>query len=334
MRIDLDTGHYTIPYGAYLAHANLPLRGDYDAMLRHCFSIYVSEDEREELFDRICLAALEAAWREGWECSREYRVSDGRGSFVWVRSRFFFTRSGGKRLCYKTISDVTENRRDREGGRLAALYDFALRDEPGEIYEINLTRRSFRTLRRNPLFLPLPDQGSLDFLRAEAGAMMHPEDRARFAGFLTLADAARDGEPLCEKFRCRWRDGEYYWVAVNVLAVEESEEKVRLACVMAAKGAAGALASPVPTRGGPGAAPMRSAAASSWNRPVARSSTSTPPRTSTMRPIWGRFSTATRIRGGCRTCCVPSWSIPPTGSFSKNSTRPCVPGRRPKPPCA
>ncbi len=252
MRIDLDTGHYTIPYGAYLAHANLPLRGDYDAMLRHCFSIYVSEDERDGLFDRVCLAALDAGWREGGERSCEYRVSDGKGSFVWVRSRFFFTRLGGKRLSYKTISDVTENRRDREGGRLAALYDFALRDEPGEIYEINLTRQSFRTLRRNPLFQPLPDQGSLDFLRAEAGAMMHPEDRARFAGFLTLADAARDGEPFCEKFRCRWRDGEYYWVAVNVLAVEEGEERVRLACVMAAEGRGGRNGLSCPNEGRPG----------------------------------------------------------------------------------
>lgn len=235
MRIDLDTGHYTIPYGAYLAHADLPLRGDYDTVMEHCLSVYVPEGEREALMERVRLSALDEAWREGAERSCEYRAADGKGSYVWVRSRFFFTRSGGKRLCYKTISDVTENRRDREGGRLAALYDFALRDEPGEIYEINLTRRTFRTLRRNPLFLPLPDEGSLDFLRAETGGMMHPEDRARFAGFMTRADDARDGEPLCEKFRCRLRDGSYHWAAVNVLPVE-GDERVRLACVMAADG--------------------------------------------------------------------------------------------------
>lgn len=64
-----------------------------------------------------------------------------------IQSRFFFATSGRSRLCYSTITDITEKRHERERSRVALLYDFALSEESGEIYECNLTRNTFRIIR-------------------------------------------------------------------------------------------------------------------------------------------------------------------------------------------
>lgn len=230
LRIDLETGRYTVPYGAYLANADVPVRGFYDETMSRCFASYVYEEDREVLRG-MNLDALRREWEEGREFSLEYRVRRLKGEVGWVCSRFLFVRAGGERLCYLTVSDVTEKRDHLERSRIAALYDFTLRDAPGEIYEINFTRGRFRALRRNPLFLPLPDEGGLDFLRAAVRDMLHPDDLERYEAFLERACACSSSDSLCEEYRCRWLDGDYHWVSFNVLTVDDPE-KVQLVCVM------------------------------------------------------------------------------------------------------
>lgn len=57
------------------------------------------------------------------------------------------------------------------------MYDFALSEESGEIYECNLTRNTFRIIRHSSgTFLPLPDEGRLDDLKAMVReSMIHPK---------------------------------------------------------------------------------------------------------------------------------------------------------------
>ena len=139
----------------------------------------------------------------------EYRAKMSAGGTRWIQSRFFFATSGRSRLCYSTITDITETRHERERSRVALLYDFALSEESGEIYECNLTRNTFRIIRHSSgTFLPLPDEGRLDDLKAMVReSMIHPEDLERYDRVVANARSLRlnDGV-LKEDFRCLWRD--------------------------------------------------------------------------------------------------------------------------------
>ena len=126
------------------------------------------------------------------------------------------------------MADVYKRQRhERERSRVALLYDFALSEESGEIYECNLTRNTFRIIRHSSgTFLPLPDEGRLDDLKAMVReSMIHPEDLERYDRVVANARSLRlnDGV-LKEDFRCLWRDDSYHWVTANVLCVEDADK--------------------------------------------------------------------------------------------------------------
>ena len=102
-----------------------------------------------------------------------------------------------------------------------------LSEESGEIYECNLTRNTFRIIRHSSgTFLPLPDEGRLDDLKAMVReSMIHPEDLERYDRVVANARSLRlnDGV-LKEDFRCLWRDDSYHWITVNVLCVEDADK--------------------------------------------------------------------------------------------------------------
>ena len=228
LRIDLDTGLYTVPYGEFLARKKIPSQGDYEAMLKEAVRSNIVAEDSEDVYALCRIENLRQVFEsDKRELLCEYRAKMSAGGTRWIQSRFFFATSGRSRLCYSTITDITETRHERERSRVALLYDFALSEESGEIYECNLTRNTFRIIRHSSgTFLPLPDEGRLDDLKAMVReSMIHPEDLERYDRVVANARSLRlnDGV-LKEDFRCLWRDNSYHWVTVNVLCVEDADK--------------------------------------------------------------------------------------------------------------
>lgn len=228
LRIDLDSGVYTVPYGEFLARNKIPSQGDYEAVLKDAVRSNIVPEDGEDVYALCRIENLRLAFEsDKRELVCEYRAKTSERGNRWIRSLFFFTTSGRTRLCYNTISDITDIRHERERSRIALLYDFALREESGEIYECNLTRNTFRIIRHsNGTFLPLPDEGKLDDLKGMVReSMIHPEDQKRYDGLVTRAGSLRLNEgALKEDFRCLWQDGSYHWVTASVLCVEDPDK--------------------------------------------------------------------------------------------------------------
>ena len=234
LRIDLDSGQYHIRYGAHAVSARLPSTGLYEQMLGGALLHPVLPEDKTMLRKNLGLAQLRAACGRGEDVlSCEYRVRRTSGEILWIESRFHFLRNGGQNLAYNVISDVTESRKQREQIRIAEIYAFTLQDTSDEIYELDMERGRYQTIRSSgDEFLPLPPEGTLEELqRAVRDGMIHPGDRERFDRFHYRAREARNGKPGREDFRCLWRDGAYHSVSISVPPVKGSD-RIFLACVM------------------------------------------------------------------------------------------------------
>lgn len=150
-----------MPYGEFLARKKIPSQGDYEAMLKEAVRSNIVAEDSEDVYALCRIENLRQVFEsDKRELLCEYRAKMSAGGTRWIQSRFFFATSGRSRLCYSTITDITETRHERERSRVALLYDFALSEESGEIYECNLTRNTFRIIRHSSgTFLPLPDEG-------------------------------------------------------------------------------------------------------------------------------------------------------------------------------
>lgn len=234
LRIDLDSGQYHIRYGAHAVSSRLPSAGPYEQVLSDDLLHPVLPEDKTMLREKLGLAQLRAACARGEEVlSREYRVRRTSGETLWIESRFHFLRNEGLNLAYNVISDITESRRQREQVRIAEIYTFTLQDTSDEIYELDMERGRYQTIRSSgDEFLPLPPEGTVEELQCAArDGMIHPDDRERFDRFHYRAREARNGKLSRDEFRCLWRDGAYHWVSISVLPVSASG-KVFLVCVM------------------------------------------------------------------------------------------------------
>ena len=227
LRIDLDTGHYTIPYGAYLTDDRIPVRGMFEDVLHNALAGPIHPADRDRVRQRLSLESLRAAFEKGGASFSEvYCVTRSDGTSLWIESRFFFTQSGRTRLAYNTINDVTESRRERERCRVAEFYDLVLEEDSGGIYEVDLTRDAFRTIRpTGSLFAPPPKAGEASLLRgALRNILPHAEERDRFDDLHARAGLLETHDPvLRDEFRCLGRDGAEHWIAINILRVADPD---------------------------------------------------------------------------------------------------------------
>ena len=227
LRIDLDTGHYTIPYGAYLPDERVPVRGMFEDILQNALSEAIHPNDRERVRKRLNLESLREAFDKGGATFSEvYCVNRPDGASLWIESRFFFTQSGRTRLAYNTLSDVTESRRERERGRVAEFYDLVLEEDSGGVYEVDLTRDAYRTIRPSGnLFAPPPEAGEASLLRKTVRNILpHAEELDRFDALHDRACRLEPRDPvLRDEFRCLGRDGAEHWIAINVLRLEDPD---------------------------------------------------------------------------------------------------------------
>lgn len=102
-------------------------------------------------------------------------------------------------------------------------YDAALRCTYDELYELNLTRNTYRVIYHDPeKYASPPMEGSLGgALSKAARQMVHPDDRARFLAFfdpffkdMHLKDCAR-GE-----FRILRKDGQFQWSLILAVPMD------------------------------------------------------------------------------------------------------------------
>ncbi len=234
LRIDLDSGQYHIRYGAHAVSARVRSSAPYEELLGDTLFRHVLPEDREMVRGRLGLGRLRAACERGEEqLSCEYRVCRTSGTVLWIESLFYFLRSNGRRLAYNVIFDITESRKQREQSRIAELYAFTLQDTSDEIYELDMERGRYQTIRTSGGgFLPLPPEGPVEELqRAARDGMIHADERKRFDQFHYRARQAKHGKPSRDEFRCLWKDGRYHWVSISVLPIGGSG-KTFLVCVM------------------------------------------------------------------------------------------------------
>ena len=234
LRVDLDTGVYDIRYGGHIVRASIPVHGQYETLLRRDLRDVLVPDDRDHVLataDRQRL--LEQFEREEEPPSCEYRIFGEEGRLRWVDVQYRFVRDAGRRLVYVLLNDITEDRKQQEQLRVAELYSFMLRDCSDEIYELNMARNRYRTLRSDEKTLPLlPSEGTVDQLQSTVrDNLIHPDERRRFDEFHFRSRAVGNEKPCSDEFRCRGRDGAYRWVSINVLPVKHPD-RLFLVCVM------------------------------------------------------------------------------------------------------
>ncbi len=234
LRVDLDTGIYDIRYGAHAVRASIPVRGQYETLLRRDLRDVLVPDDRDHVLataDRQRLLELFERGEEPPSC--EYRMFDRAGRLRWIGVQYRFVRDAGRRLAYVLLNDVTEDRKRQEQLRVAELYSFMLRDCSDEIYELNMARNRYRTLRSDEETLPLlPSEGTVEQLQnAVRDNLIHPDERRRFDEFHFRSRSAGNEKPCSDEFRCLGRDGAYRWVSINVLPVNHPD-RLFLVCVM------------------------------------------------------------------------------------------------------
>ncbi len=234
LRVDLDTGVYDIRYGAHAVRASIPVHGQYETLLkRDLRDALVPEDRDDALATADRRRLLERFERGEEPPSRDYRVFDGAGRIRWISVQYRFVRGANRRIAYMLLNDVTEGRRQQEQLRVAELYSFMLRDCSDEIYELNMARNRYRTLRSAERTLPLlPNEGTVEQLQSTVrDNLIHPDERRRFDDFHFRSRSAGNGKPCSDEFRCLARDGSYRWVTINVLPVDDPD-RLFLVCVM------------------------------------------------------------------------------------------------------
>ena len=152
--LNLDTGLYTVPSGEFLARKKIPSQGDYEAMLKEAVRSNIVAEDSEDVYALCRIENLRQVFELGQTGTPLRIPGEDVRRIRGIQSRFFFATLGRSGCCYSTITDIT-TRHERERSHVALLYDFALSEESGEIYECNLTRNTFRIIRHSSgTFLP------------------------------------------------------------------------------------------------------------------------------------------------------------------------------------
>lgn len=85
LRIDFDTGLYTVPHGKFLARKKIPSQGDYGAMFREAVRSNIVAKDSEDVY---ALCRIENLWQVSGSGKREllcgYRAKMSVGGTRWI----------------------------------------------------------------------------------------------------------------------------------------------------------------------------------------------------------------------------------------------------------
>ena len=84
LRIDLDTGLYTVPYGEFLARKKIPSQGDYEAMLKEAVRSNIVAEDSEDVYALCRIENLRQVFEsDKRELLCEYRAKMSAGGTRW-----------------------------------------------------------------------------------------------------------------------------------------------------------------------------------------------------------------------------------------------------------
>ena len=139
----------------------------------------------------------------------------------------------------KTVKEGKE-RMDREGRDNCMLvhYALALRDIYDELFELNLTKGTYRIVyhTEHKYVIPSPEGETAAMMKDVMEHMVHPDDKERFAAFFDL-ERIRETflhgrDSLAVEFRKLRETGDYKWAEVTVLPVRDTEDEIMLCYIM------------------------------------------------------------------------------------------------------
>lgn len=121
---------------------------------------------------------------------------------------------------------------------LFKYYNIALRNTYDELFELNLTRNTYRIVYHVPHKYVIPaEEGSLpEMIEEVATHMIHPDDGERFLKFCDL-DAARKklengAESVSGEFRKKRCNGEFKWASLVLIPMGNDNEEELILCLI------------------------------------------------------------------------------------------------------
>lgn len=187
--VDLQSGRFRYVSKSGQASDHVDKEGEYAASFEQALAVKVLEKDRETVANTLSLSALRAACKSGIQQTRcHFRCYFYDGRQVWVESRALFGGQNAKKV-YITCQNVGELEEERPY-LVPDEYTIALRSIYDELYELNLSRDSYRIVYHTKgKYVTPAESGRLSSAVEEVSAkMIHPGDKQRFLQFFEIAN--------------------------------------------------------------------------------------------------------------------------------------------------
>lgn len=204
----------------------IPLDSDASADIYKIAATLIHVDDNDHMVNNLCGGNVRKCFAEGkYEVPAEYRRLGYDNAYHWVSSSLVPLRNSidedpwSGLLLVRDISELKEQERQRH---ISQQYDLALHNIYDELYELNVTRNSYRVVYHMPDKYAIPaEEGVLsEGIEEVCQNMIHPDDKGRFLVFFDLdavhASFAAGRECLIGEFRKLWQDGEFHWASLTM----------------------------------------------------------------------------------------------------------------------
>ncbi len=175
--------------------------------------------------------------------SVEYRRIGKDGAWHWTASSVVPLCMHGScrtELAMLLVRDISEQKEEELRRRISEQYDHALRNIYDELYELNITRNSYRVIYQAEGKYKTPQEGGAlhDVIKLIAEKIIYPEDKATFLAFFNIdsirSHFAKGREYLIGEFRKLRRDETYHWASLTLFPVsqESGSDEIYLIFIM------------------------------------------------------------------------------------------------------
>ncbi|WP_066645008.1 EAL domain-containing protein [Christensenella timonensis] len=208
---------------------NDPPKGSYKTMLEAHLGHIGEEAEKERIKSLLAVDSL----RRMAHGDRRFKtvqlcIKDQKEQTKWYELSVF-VEEGEHPVAVLAERDITQQKEDEHKKNIVEQYDSALRNIYDELYEMNVTKNTYKAVYHTPGKYVIPAEGGVltEGVAEVAGNMIHPEDRERFLQFFELEKVRREfssgAESRIGEFRKLLQNGEYRWASLTVLPVKRSQ---------------------------------------------------------------------------------------------------------------
>lgn len=221
----------------------IPLDSDKTADIYKIAATLVHCDDGDRMVNTLCGGNVRKCFADGqYEVPEEYRRLGYDGNYHWISSSLVPLRSSVEEEPWSgllLVRDISERKEQEQQQRISEQYDLALRNIYDELYELNVTRNSYRIVYHvQGKYVAPAEEGVLSEAIEEIYAtMIHPDDRERFLAFFNIdtlhASFASGREYLIGEFRKLWQDGTFHWASLTMFPVGASaSDEIYLVFIM------------------------------------------------------------------------------------------------------